>query len=273
MEKDKTMNWIRTILAGLLIGAANAVPGISGGTIAVITGVYEDIIQSITEFRSSGWQKNLRFLSVLVIALLTGLMLIAKVIELIYEQAPEIANLAIIGLILGSLPYLIKISKIKQAKPLYFILIVLAFIPVAFMSGAPRPEETEPILQLTWQSGILIYLTGVISAATMIIPGVSGSFVLLLIGMYSTFTNAFDQLLFPILIVYLLGAVSGIVLMVKILKVLFQRYHEIVYSIIIGFVLGSLIALFPPLKADLTAVFAVLSCLAAGAAAFFLSKR
>lgn len=232
-------------LKGSLIGAANTIPGVSGGTIAVITRLYDRLIESVGGFIKTGWRKNLAFLGPVLVGVIVGIVLFARVVDFFLTGYPVQTAFFFMGLILGSLPALYKITIRERFRPVYLIPFVVAFGLLVAMSIAGRPPATEPVTIVTLQTGVLIFLTGVVSSATMIIPGVSGSFVMLLIGMYSTFIAAVNDLNVPVLLLLVPGFAVGIVAVSKIIRALLHRYHAVTYWAILGLVLGSVLAIWP----------------------------
>lgn len=232
-------------LKGSLIGAANTIPGVSGGTIAVITRLYDGLIESVGAFFKTGWKKNLSFLLPIVLGVVVGIALFARVVDFFLASYPVETAFFFMGLILGSVPALFKITVQERFHPVYVVPFLLAFGLLVAMALVGRPPASEPITIVTVQSGIRIFLTGVISSATMIIPGVSGSFVMLLIGMYSTFIAAINDLNLPVLALLVPGFILGIVLVSKVIRALLHRFHSVTYWAIIGLVLGSILAIWP----------------------------
>ena len=230
-------------------------------------------MEAIASFRKGGWQKNLAFLGTVVIGLLLGIAVLASVIDFFLETFPSQTVFAFLGLILGSLPYIVSVSGIRKPKPSYLLIGAAAFALVAVMALAPSPGETEPLRELTLVTAALVFGTGIISAATMVLPGISGSFVLLLIGMYSTFITGFKEFNLPILIVYFLGAVVGIGVMARVMRWLFSRFHQITYAAIIGLVLGSIVSMWPGMAFDLSAAVNVGICILFAVVAFVLGGR
>ena len=265
-------------LKGSLIGAANTIPGVSGGTIAVITRLYDDLIASVSGFFRTGWKRNTRFLVPVLIGVAAGIVVFADAVEFFQEQYPVQTTFFFIGLILGSLPFLLKVTFRERFKPRYLILFTVAAALLVAMAVAGRPPASEPITEVTLASGIMIFLAGVVSSATMVVPGVSGSFVLLLIGMYSTFINAASTLNLTVLAVLVPGFAVGIVLVSKVINFLLSRYHGVTYWAINGLVLGSVVAIWPRTEAggwvvpdDAMGIIAGLASFAAGfALAYFL---
>jgi putative membrane protein len=242
---SKVIRPVINALKGSLIGAANTIPGVSGGTIAVVTRIYDDLIAAISGFVKTGWKKNTLFLLPVVAGVAIGIFLFAQVVDYFLETYPTQTAFFFIGLILGSIPFLLKITIREAWRPVYLIPFGISLGLLVWMALAGRPPSTEPIIHLTLTNAVLIFLTGVISSATMIIPGVSGSFVMLLIGMYSTFIRAAKDINLPILAVLVPGFIIGIVVVSKLINFLLSRYHGITYWAIIGLVLGSVLAIWP----------------------------
>lgn len=226
-------------LKGSLIGAANTIPGVSGGTIAVVTRLYDELIASVSGFIRTGWKKNVAFLVPVVVGVALGIVLFARIVEFFMEGYPAQTAFFFMGLILGSVPFLAKVTLRERFRGWYLVPFVISLGVLVAMAVAGRPPSTEPILEVTLSNALMIFLAGVVSSATMIIPGVSGSFVLLLIGMYSTFIEAASSLNLPVLAVLVPGFLVGIVAVSKLINFLLSKFHGVTYWAIIGLVLGS----------------------------------
>lgn len=232
-------------LKGSLIGAANTIPGVSGGTIAVITRLYDELIASVSGFFRTGWKKNTAFLAPVVVGVAAGIVLFASVVDFFLVSYPAQTAFFFMGLILGSVPFLMKVTLRERFRIVYALPFVISFGVLIVMTVMGRPPATEPITRLTLATGVMVFLAGAVSSATMIIPGVSGSFVLLLIGMYSTFIRSVRDLNLAILAVLVPGFIVGIVAVSKGINFLLKRYHGATYWAIIGLVLGSVPAIWP----------------------------
>jgi putative membrane protein len=243
--KNNLMRAVINALKGSLIGAANVIPGVSGGTIAVITRLYDDLIAAISGFFRTGWKKNTLFLLPIVVGVAIGIVLFARVVGFFLGTYQMQTVYFFMGLILGSLPFLVKTTLAESFRPIYLVPCALALGLLIWMSLAGRPPLGEAITDLTLTAAAWIFVTGVISSATMVIPGVSGSFILLLIGMYETFRSAAETINIPILAVLVPGFVVGIVVVSKLINFLLSRHHGITYWAIIGLVLGSVVAIWP----------------------------
>jgi len=229
---------------GMLIGVANVIPGVSGGTVAVVLGLYDRLITTLSGFfREKRWKTDGWFLVTLFAGVLSGVVLFSRVVLVLQDLIPEQTNYLFAGLILGSLPFLIKLAGTRQFKPMYLIPFFITLGIMLFQAFFQKPEPSLPIVDLSWAVVPGLFLAGVVSAATMIIPGVSGSFLLILIGWYSNVLNAVKSLNFPILLVFAAGALVGIIFIAKLLNFLLKRFHSWTYYGIIGLVLGSIVDL------------------------------
>lgn len=234
-------------LKGITIGMANIIPGVSGGTIAVITGVYDELVDAFGNFFSSegGWRRNLFFLTPVVIGILIGNVALARVIGYLFEVAPGPTNFGFIGLILGSTPYLVKRAGLQRFSWWYVPLFLGGLAVVLWMGLSPRPEAAPPIVNVDFVAAVSVFAAAFLASIAMIIPGVSGSFLLLLIGMYSTLQNGFSTLNIPIVALFVFGTVTGVVLVSKGIAALLRKFHGGTYAVVIGLVIGSIVAIFP----------------------------
>ncbi|TVQ97294.1 MAG: DUF368 domain-containing protein [Spirochaetaceae bacterium] len=234
-------------LRGVGIGVANIIPGVSGGTIAVVTGIYDEIVDAFGNFFKSegGWKRNLLFLLPVVVGILLGNIAFARVIGFLLETLPEATTFGFIGLILGSTPYLLKRSGVQRVSLSHLLLFAVGMAVVLWMGLTTRPAESPPITDITPITAAIIFVAAFIASIAMIIPGVSGSFLLLLIGMYSTLRYGFSTVNIPLIGLFVGGTMFGVVLVSKGISALLRRYHSGTYVVIIGLVIGSAIALFP----------------------------
>ena len=246
--KSGVLRAIANAAKGSLIGAANTIPGVSGGTIAVITRLYDDLIASVSGFFRNGWRKSAGFLLPVAVGVGVGILVFARVIDFGLQVVPAQTSLLFAGLILGSIPYLVRVTYREEVRAVYAIPFVLALGLLVTMAIVAPPTAAEPVTTLTLQSALMIFVAGVISSATMIIPGISGSFVLLLIGMYSTFIRAARDINLPLLAVLLPGLAIGIVLVSKGINYLLTRHHGWSYATILGLVVGSVASVWPRME-------------------------
>lgn len=247
---------LKNICKGMLIGIANIIPGVSGGTMAVSMGIYDRLIHCISHpFKDL--KNNILFL--LPIALGMGISIIASAfgIDYLFETFPLQTNLLFIGLIMGSLPAIygeVKSVTMRIGHILAAVIFFAVVVGMALMNGSGgNYVQLEP----TVTGMILLFLVGVLASATMVIPGVSGSMMLLLLGYYNpildmikAFFVAVLGLDFPallhtmlILVPFGIGVLVGMVVIAKIIEVIFERCPTYAYWGIIGLLFGSPIAI------------------------------
>lgn len=241
-------------LKGAIIGVANIIPGVSGGTLAITLGIYEQIISTISHFFKN-FKKNMQFLIPLVIGAGIAIVLLSKVINYSLEKYPFPTFLFFIGLILGGVPLLYKKIK-KSKKSVSNISVFLVTFGIVILLAILQGENNVVDFN---RAGIFLYpalfLVGTIASATMIIPGVSGSFVLMLLGFYKPIINTISNLTsfrnigsnLLILIPFGLGILIGIVLVAKLIEFLLKKFEVKTYYGILGFVMASILTLFKPL--------------------------
>lgn len=238
------------VLKGFLLGIANIIPGVSGGTLAITLGIYNDLIGAISHFFKN-LKKNLKFLIPLGIGMVLAILLGSKVISLCLDKFPFPTTLFFIGLIVGGIPLLTKKIKGKKLKPVNAASFLLPFSVVMLMTFLNEGNNVVNITNMNLLQIILLFLVGMVAAATMVIPGVSGSFVLMLLGYYkpivSTIGNLTDFSLLGhnilVLAPFGLGVLIGIILIAKLIEYLLAKHETATYYAIIGFVTSSVIGL------------------------------
>lgn len=247
---------LKNVCKGMLIGIANIIPGVSGGTMAVSMGIYDRLIHCISHpFKDL--KNNILFL--LPIALGMGIAIIASAfgIDYLFETFPLQTNLLFIGLIMGSLPSIygkVKESTMRLGHIFAAVIFFSIVVGMAMMNGS---GETYVKLEPTVMGMTALFFVGVIASATMVIPGVSGSMMLLLLGYYNpildTIKAFFSAVLgfdFPALFAAVLllmpfgiGVLAGMAAIAKMIEVVFARYPLYAYWGIIGLLFGSPIAI------------------------------
>ena len=244
--KDKLLY----IIKGFFFGVANVIPGVSGGTIAITMGIYEEMISSISGFLKNP-KKSIMYLLPIGIGAVLSILLMSKVISFCLDRFPAPTNLFFIGLIVGGIPLLTR--KVKGAKfnPINAFLLLLTFSIIMFMTFSDGGGSNIDLSNVTFGKMILLFIVGMIAAGCMVIPGISGSFVLMLLGAYQPVISVIGDLTnfshlghnLSILIPFGVGVVVGIILIAKILEFLFNKYEVSTYYAILGFILASVIAL------------------------------
>lgn len=250
------MKNVMLVIKGFVMGIANIIPGVSGGTLALTLGIYEDFIGAISHFFSR-LKENIKFLLPIFIGMGLSILTMSNVISTCFDKFPIPTTLFFMGLVIGGIPMLV--SKVKDSKEkkqissyvialiTFSIVMIMAFADQIFASGIGEVSfQNMNIL-----SYILLFVVGVIAAATMVIPGVSGSLVLMLLGYYLPIINVvkelthFKNILSNILIAgfFGIGILVGIVLISKLIEYLLEKYEKKTYFGVLGFIIASVIAI------------------------------
>jgi len=250
--------YISLILKGIGMGAANVIPGVSGGTIALITGIFEKLINSIKafnltalkllftgKFREFAIHINFGFLVAVFLGIGISIVTLAKLLDYLFINYPVFIWSFFFGLILASVFFVGKtISKWSISAVLFFIIGAVSAIAITFMT--PATENSA-----MWY----LFICGIIAACSMILPGLSGSFILILLGNYQlVMIDAVNDLNIAILAPVVVGAVVGLLGFSHFLSWIFKKYKDQTISILSGFILGSLAILWP-WKNEITEIF------------------
>lgn len=230
------------------MGAADVVPGVSGGTVAFITGIYEELLNSIKSCNPAAlavlfkegpkafWAHiNGAFLLALVLGILTSILSLARVISLALENYPLLVWSFFFGLILASSWHMAKQVKQWHWKT---VLALIVGVGVAYGVAELKPSELPPQLGL-------VFLSGCVAICAMILPGISGSFILLLLGMYSHVLGAIKSFDFLLLAAFAGGCAVGLLSFSHLLSWLLARFHDAAMTLLTGFLLGSLYLIWP----------------------------
>ena len=248
------MDSLILVIKGFFIGIANIIPGVSGGTIALILGVYEKIINVISHF-TKDIRKNLSFIIPIIIGIVLSILILSGVISYSYKVYPIIVTMFFMGLVLGGVPFIYKkIINKDKVKISSLIIFLLTFSLVISMSFINESSYEVSLNNLQIFGYIKLILVGIIASGTMVIPGISGSLVLMLLGYYYpiltiikellSFKNLFSNII--VISLFLIGVIIGIILFVKLIEHLFKRHEQKTYYGIFGFVLASFLAI--PMK-------------------------
>lgn len=248
--KDKIVLGIK----GFLIGLANIIPGVSGGTMAVSFGIYEEIIEIASNIFKN-FKKNMAFILPIGIGAVIAIALLSNVITICLDKYQVATPLLFVGLILGGLPAIVKNIGKKITKPTNLIVFSITILFMLFIYLGIKDAEDVDFTNVDAIGYIILFIVGAIAAITMVVPGISGSFVLMLIGYYKPivktvsdlthFNNVIHNLC--ILIPFVFGVLFGIVSVSKLIKYCLKKYPEQTYSSIVAFVLSSVVLIIYPL--------------------------
>jgi putative membrane protein len=242
-------DYILIFLKGTGMGAADVIPGVSGGTIAFITGIYEELLSSIKNLPVAlknlivnrfdlklFWKEvNGNFLFSLLFGIGTSILSLAKLMTYLLDHHPIPVWSFFFGLILASVWFVLK--DIRKWKPSYCVSLILGVV-AGYLITVISPSQTTNDL---W----FIFLSGVIAICAMILPGISGSFILLLLGKYTYILAALNGLDIPVLVVFAAGAIIGIISFSHFLSWLLKKYNYLTIAFLAGIMFGSLNKIWP----------------------------
>ncbi|MEM9650339.1 MAG: DUF368 domain-containing protein, partial [Bacteroidota bacterium] len=248
MKERKFTDYVWVTLKGMAMGAADVVPGVSGGTIAFISGIYEELITSINNInlslfkvlRTEGlkpfWnQLNGNFLLALFVGIFISVLSLAKFLSWLLENEPILLWSFFFGLVLASVFFVGK--EIKKWSLITIVVFVSGVLLAYFITELPPNENIDSLPYL--------FLSGALAVCAMILPGISGAFILVLLGSYKTILDAVHEKDIKIVLTVGLGAVFGLLSFARLLKWMFTHYKNITLALLTGFILGSLNKIWP----------------------------
>ena len=235
-------------LKGIGMGVADVIPGVSGGTIAFITGIYEELINSIKsispaklklimkgKFKQFWAEINGNFLLSLVTGIFISILSLAKLLIYLLESYPILVWSFFFGLIVASAIF---VSRYVKKWGIGVVISTIAGIAIAWVITIMAPAEANT----SWW---FIFFSGAIAICAMILPGISGSFILVLLGMYKFILDAVSAFNIPVILVFLAGALIGIISFSNVLSWLLRKYHDLTIGLLAGFMVGSLNKIWP----------------------------
>lgn len=269
------MESIKFIIYGIVMGIANVIPGVSGGTIAVILNFYDRLMESIT-LNFKVIKRNLPFLIPLFLGVGIGIVGLSMVMQFLLENYTTQTYFGFIGIVFGSLPLIFFKAKGKtNIKPISWVPFVIALVVMLYLAFANGDKETAKTVikytTLNMESFVMCFLAMAIATVTMIIPGISGSLILIIMGMYGTvYGYAIAQFNIPLLIPCGLGAVVGILGGAKLVRFVLSRFEQLTYMAILGLLVGSIFQLFMLSNISLTFDFTLMTSLVVCAICFVI---
>ncbi|MFC0523768.1 DUF368 domain-containing protein [Pontibacillus salicampi] len=264
------MEW-RNIYRGMLMGTSDVVPGVSGGTIAVVLGIYDRLIEAVNGVFSKEWKKQLGFLIPLAIGIGAAILLLSNLIDHLLENYEQPTMFFFLGLIVGIIPFLLNKADYKRNfEGSHYVLLLISVLLVGSLAffNTGEPEAWKGSLSVSQY--IFLFFSGWLASMAMLLPGVSGSFLLLLIGVYPTVVGAISELQFDRIIVIGLGVLIGIAISGKGINHLFKHYPYYTYAVVTGMVIGSIFVVFPGVPASM--VLCLITLMGGLLAAFLLGK-
>lgn len=260
-------NKVTTLVKGIIIGATMIVPGVSGGTMAMILGIYDQLISSISSFRKAV-KENLIFLSLFVLGAGAGAFFFSSHLSWLLTKYPLPTMYFFMGAVLGGVPLIQRqanVEKVSWEVILYIfagvcLVLLISGIPVGFLQGEMMEGKG---------SILILMIMGTVSAIALILPGISISHFFLIMGMYDDLILAIKEFNLGFLVPVGIGGIIGIFLFSKVLEMLMRQYPKQTYMIILGFILGSVAEIFPGVPMDWSLVW----CVGMAVVGFLLMKK
>ena len=295
------MKFLEHIIIGIIIGISNIVPGVSAGTMFVILGIFKKLIdqvglcldevktmvKNITKFKEKNggiravgimfkniFMSQKTFLIPIAIGMIFAIYFVAKLFSILNPEQILYRNYIFLGLILGGIPALFKelkkgtdIANIKKRKISIYIFMIIGFAMMFVLyllkvNGIGLRKVGYEELSITM--ALPLFLVGAVAAASMVIPGISGSMVVLILGYYELMTVSISKLNMIFIIPFAIGILVGIMAILKLIKYLLDKHYTRTYSCIVGFVIGSLLMVFPGLPVGVMGYVITIICIAIG---------
>jgi len=262
------MNFLFSYLKGIAIGAGAILPGVSSGVLCVIFGIYDKLLNSILEFFKD-IKSNFLFLFPIILGLGTGIVLFGNILFCLFETYPIQTSFSFIGLILGSIPLLLKEVHKKYSFRLSYLLYTMFSILITLILIMLEKNITYNVNNTNF---IYLVICGFFMSIGVVVPGVSSTAILMCLGIYNIYLSSVSSMYFPVLIPMGIGLIIGGVLFLKIIQYLLKHYHIQTYYSIIGFVIGSVLIIYPGFTLDSSHIVGLLCCVIGFKVANLLEK-
>lgn len=304
------MNMFLLFLKGIAIGMVNIIPGVSGGTLAVVLGIYNEFVNAITLNFKKIWA-NKKFVFPLLGGMLLGILIFSKLIGILYANFPIQTDYFFTGLVLGSLPMIFSLTiknyhiqkdenqkiqnddknaseKLSVGTIISIVIsILIGFAVIIFFTILQKKidatQMTSAMPEITFPLELRIFIAGILGAIAMIIPGISGSLIMLMMGVYPIVVTCIPSLFEPSKFLHALflllpngvGVIIGLLCGAKLISFLFKKFPNATYGCIFGLIFGSIFAVFPGFKgfSGILSIIVSIICIIAGfSMAFFCSR-
>ncbi|OON95425.1 MAG: hypothetical protein ATN36_08415 [Epulopiscium sp. Nele67-Bin005] len=265
---------MRNVLIGIILGMANVIPGVSAGTMAVIFKIYDQLLDSIS-LDINKIKKNFKFLVEIGVGVVVGILVFARIITFLYENFSMQTSFVFMGVIVGSIPMIYKkVSHEGKIKPTGIVLFAIPLAFMVYMSLSGEGTENAIIIrELDLMSGLWLGVAGAVAAFSMIIPGISGSFMLLTLGVYTTILTAVSELNIMIIMPVGIGVLVGLIGGSKLVRVLMKNYTQATYLVILGLVVGSIFAIYPGFTIGFEGISSIVCMILATGVSFYFAEK
>lgn len=262
-------NFFNNIIKGIFLGAGAILPGISSGVICVMLGIYEKIINSIFNIFKD-FKNNFKFLFPLLLGGLFGIFAFGKSLNYLFSKFPMQLNFTFMGLILGTIPTLFKTSVKNKFKLHYLLYSIIAFI---FSIILIYYENTSSISCLNTNFSTIYYIIcGLFMSIGIVVPGVSSTVILMLLGIYEIYLESISCLNLQVLIPLGFGLLIGSIFWLKIIQILLKKFKDQTFFTIIGFVLGSIFIMYPGFTMDYNGLISIILFFTCIFVSYYLNK-
>ena len=251
------MKFLFDYLKGIAIGAGAILPGISSGVLCVIFGLYEKLINSVLNIFKD-FKTNFKFLLPIGLGGVTGILLFGKILKYLFNSFPMQTKFAFIGLIIGCIPILFKKANSKKGFRLHYLLFLIIAFAIGSFSILLEPFLENNLMYEANNGFLFLIIAGFFMSIGIVVPGVSSSVILMTFGVYYEYLDAISTLNLKILITLAIGIILGGYLFLKIIKYLLENYFPETFYAIIGFVLGSVLILYPGFTFNITGIISLL---------------
>jgi len=273
MNKSK-LAIIRDFFYGIIMGVTTTIPGISFGTLAIFLNIYEKILNAASV---KTFKENLHFLIPLILGAVVGIFSFSRLVTFLLEEHHIVTYFCFIGLIIGCIPMIYKravVDRLRVRNVIVFVLALAFMLYLAFMSGDVLTNKNLAEFGGISPSLILyLFSAGMFHAFIMIIPGISGSIVMLMLGAYTVIVESLSTLNGTIILVVGTGIIIGAAIGIKVIKILLKRHPQATYCAVLGLIIGSIFIIYPGFVIDLEGLLAIVGAIVFGLVSFFFSRR
>lgn len=257
------------IIKGIFLGAGAILPGISSGVLCVIFGIYEKLVHSILGIFKD-FKNNFKFLLPLFIGGGIGILLFGNSLKYVFNNFPMQANFAFMGLILGTTPILIKKANTGTFKLHYLIYSLATFLASIILL---KYESSCISSTISNYSSSYLVICGFFMSIGVVVPGVSSTVILMILGIYYTYLDAISGLNLQILVPLGIGLILGSIIWLNIIQKLLSKFHSQTFYSIIGFVFGSILIMYPGLTPNFNGIFSIFLFIICLFISFLLNKK
>ena len=249
---------LKTVVKGFIVGSSMMIPGVSGGSMAMILGEYDRLIAAIPSiFSKKTFFSSLKYLLTFVVAALLGILIVARPLEVLIARYSLILMYLFLGAVCGTIPMMVKKAHSEGFDLPSLVYIIIGIVLVFSIELIPE-GIFNPSLDVSFFDVMIQILGGILVSIGLVLPGISTSYLLLVLGLYEPIISALSNNQFVSLIPIVLGLLVGILALTKILQIAMEYYPKITYMMILGFLLGSIKEIYPGLPSGIGILIAII---------------